>query len=41
MMNLTGGTDDSGHQFEITVTDSKGNNKSGTLKVVINQETEK
>ena len=33
-------TNESGHQFEITVKDSKGKIKSDTLKVVINQATE-
>lgn len=39
LMAPFGITSANGHQFEITITDSKGNNKSATLKVIINQAT--
>lgn len=38
LMKPFGKTEPEGHQFEISVTDSKGKSKSATLKVVINQQ---
>ena len=38
LMKPFGKTKPEGHQFEISVTDSKGKSKSATLKVVINQQ---
>ncbi len=38
LMKPLGKTKPEGHQFEISVTDSKGKSKSATLKVVINQQ---